>query len=189
MNVQLQSKHNDELQTVRLRLLALSAPQLQLLQDSPASLERELGFLISRDVLTPTAQRAVRIKLARMAGAPTECHNWFTYWLIIIRHWEYLGGPFGAGLAGFKGWPNESGESEIGYGIDPACQGRGYTSEAVGALLVWAFSEPTCRAVTALRTRRNNHASLRILEKAGFYIFASDEETLDLRLDRSAQKI
>ena len=151
---------NASLRTQRLLLVPLTLSQLQLcLSDLPA-LETELGLSISRNVLTKRVQRAVRMKIKKMTRTDEPHHAWQTYWLVIIS-----ADNFGAGLAGFKGVPNEEGLTEIGYGIDPAYQNKGYTSEAVRALVEWAFQHPFCKAVTA--TTVENPASRRLLEKLG----------------------
>ena len=71
----------------------------------------------------------------------------------------------GVGRLGFKGFPDEKGSTEIGCGIDPAYQGKGYMSEAVQALIDWAFTHPFCKVITA--TPVENPASKRLLEKPG----------------------
>jgi len=156
------------LRTPRLLIVPLKLPQLQLcLTDLPA-LEAELGAPISRDVLTKRVQRAIQMKRIRMTEMEESQHPWQTYWLVIVSE-----DNFGAGLAGFKGVPNENGSTEIGYGIDPAYQNKGYTSEAVRALVEWAFQHPFCKVVTA--TTVENLASSRVLEKLGARLVAEDD--------------
>ncbi len=70
------------------------------------------------------------------------------------------------GGVGFFGSP-ESGELEIGYGIVASRRGRGYATEAVGAMVAVAWDYPAVMAVTAT-TDPENLASQRVLEKAGF---------------------
>jgi RimJ/RimL family protein N-acetyltransferase len=94
----------------------------------------------------------------RKVDAPQ--HDWFTYWLIVIKDENV-----GAGMLGFKGFPDEYGSTEIGYGIDEAYQGKGYMLEAVQALIDWAFTHPFCSVVTA--TEVENPASRGLLEKLG----------------------
>jgi len=103
----------DDIVTSRLRLRPLTAEQLTLcLTDVPA-LERQLNLLFSHDVFDPPAVRAIRMKLEKTAAAADiSTHNWLTYWVIVVP-WDFTG----AGLIGFKGYPNERGEAEIGYGI------------------------------------------------------------------------
>jgi RimJ/RimL family protein N-acetyltransferase len=70
------------------------------------------------------------------------------------------------GGVGFHG-PPEAGEVEIGYGIVPTRQGRGYATEAVITLVSLALTMPEVAAVVA-STDADNVASQRVLEKAGF---------------------
>jgi len=158
---------NASLHTLRLHLVPLTLAQLQLcLTDLPA-LEADLGLSISRDVLSERALGAIHKKIEKMTGMDEAHHPWQTYWLIVIAEKD-----FGAGLAGFKGYPDESGSSEIGYGIDPAYQNKGYMSEAVKALVDWALGHPFCMRVTA--TTVENPASRRLLEKLGARLLAED---------------
>jgi RimJ/RimL family protein N-acetyltransferase len=169
-----------ELQTKRLRLLALTAHQLELYLAHPARLEQALGFPISRSNITGLVRGAIRMKLAKMADAEEEVHPWYTYWLVVVAD-----EPYGAGLAGFKGYPDGQGEAEIGYGIDPNYRGRGYTTEAVRALIAWAFFNPDCRSIVAPGTAKSNPASNRVLEKVGMHVYGETEDTLSWRIDRT----
>ena len=81
----------------------------------------------------------------------------------------------------FKGPPDEEGVVEIGYGIVPSFQGRGYATEAVAAILAWARCHPEAREVRAC-CYASNFASRRVLEKSGFRHFATDGSILDWSL-------
>ena len=96
----------------------------------------------------------MRMKLEKMARAQPTQRAWYTYWLLVVRAFPSSAAPFGAGLIGFKGFPDANGEAEIGFGIDPACQGQGYTTEAARAMIAWAFQEPACQAVVARDTKK-----------------------------------
>lgn len=172
-----------ELVTPRLRLIALSFDQLQRILLSPDVLESELGLPISRSLLEGVVQRALRMKLDRMQKQEPSLHLWFTYWLIITPN-----PPFGAGMVGFKGAPDETGAVEIGYGIDPACQNRGYMTEAVKTMLEWAFSHPACSMVTALGVLRGNLASQSVLLKCGFTCTAETETSFDFAIRRPSNE-
>jgi RimJ/RimL family protein N-acetyltransferase len=119
------------------------------------------------------------MKVSKMERAAPSEHVWFTYWLIVVEDLHY-----GAGLAGFKGLPDDRGETEIGYGIDAAYRNRGYMTEAVSALIEWAFQDERCRAVIAPDTKRSNKASNRVLEKVGMRVYNQAEDALDWRVDR-----
>jgi [ribosomal protein S5]-alanine N-acetyltransferase len=104
-------------------------------------------------------------------------HPWQTYWLVV------------SGMTTFRGragrlqrLPDESGSTEIGYGIDPAYQNKGYMSEAVKALVDWALGHPFCKRVTA--TTVENPASRRLLEKLGAHLVTEDEASTSWEFTR-----
>jgi ribosomal-protein-alanine N-acetyltransferase len=86
------------------------------------------------------------------------------------------------GGIGFAGPPGAAGEVELGYGIVPSRQGRGYATEAVAA---WGAGAGAAAggAPAGPPTATGNAASRRVLEKAGFQLVAADEE-LRFRLPR-----
>lgn len=77
-------------------------------------------------------------------------------------------------------WPPADGCVEIGYGVVPSRQGRGYASEATAALTEFALTSPDVHTVHA-GAERSNPASARVLEKAGFELFDSTDELLRYR--------
>jgi RimJ/RimL family protein N-acetyltransferase len=168
-----------EIQTERLNLLALRPDQLRLILDDPGRLEQELGLPISRANDSQPVRRAIGLKLDKMSGLATERHPWYTYWLVVVK-----AGPYGAGMAGFKGEPDQDGTVEIGYGIDPGYRNQGYTTEAARALIAWAFAHPACRAVIAPGTQKDNPASNRVLAKLDMHVYAETGETLSWRIEK-----
>ena len=173
-----------QLHTDRLDLIPLSAVQLQQYLEQPVFLEQDLGFPISRAIITERVQRAIRMKLAKMTHVENGRSVWYTYWLLVIR-----GTPaFGAGLVGFKGFPDQNGEAEIGYGIDPAYQQQGYSTEAVQRMIAWAFEEAACLSVVARDTKKSNVASLRILAKVGMKVYKETEDAYWLKVEQGIAK-
>jgi RimJ/RimL family protein N-acetyltransferase len=168
-----------EISTKRLRLIPLTADQLRRYIPAPEELEQELGFKVSRDIVTDRLRRAIAMKLAKMEQAAPFEHDWYTYWLIVVKN-----GAYGAGLIGFKGVPDVEGKTEIGYGIDPAYRNKGYTTEAVIGLIEWAFEYPGCRRVIAPDTKKVNVASNRVLEKAGMQVYNETEDAFDWKIDK-----
>ena len=71
------------------------------------------------------------------------------------------------GICGFKGRPDEAGSVEIGYSLLSQFRNRGYASEAVFRLVLWAFSHQNVMQVTA-ETLPHLRQSIRVLEKNGF---------------------
>ena len=94
--------------------------------------------------------------------------------------WYFILNPEGderivIGNGGFKGKPSPEGTVEIGYSILDNYQKRGYGSEAVRAMLEWAFSHSKVHHVTA-ETLPALTPSIRILEKNGFRFVGDGSE-------------
>jgi RimJ/RimL family protein N-acetyltransferase len=174
----------EKIQTGRLELIPLSLDQLETALMSIPQLSVSLGIPIVESLLDGIVQRAVTMKIEKMKKAPDEQHAWFTYWLIVIKSEK-----IGAGMVGFKGIPNQAGEVEIGYGIDEIFRSHGYMTEAVCALVDWAFTHPECSAVTATKVLINNFGSQKVLIKSGFKEISSDENFINYRIDRSISKL
>ncbi len=85
--------------------------------------------------------------------------NW--YWVLAGSGERTL-----IGSGGFTGAPF-NGEVMIGYAVLSPYQRRGYGSEAVSALVNWAFARTGVRRIVA-ETSHTNNASIRLLEKCGF---------------------
>lgn len=83
----------------------------------------------------------------------------------------------------FKGPPDMNGEIEIGYGTYAAFQGKGLMTEAVSAMIEWAFQQEKIKTVTA-ETDPGNVASQRILIKTGFIKTGESLETIFWRKNK-----
>jgi len=168
------------IETARLKLLPLSRNQLEFLLLQPDRLITETGIPLSGNLTAGRVENAIRMKLEKMNDSSMAHHIWITYWLLVIKS-DLLG----AGLLGFKGFPDENGVVEIGYGINPSSRSKGYMTEAVKSLAGWAFSEPTCRIIVAPQTLKANPASNRVLEKVGMQIYEETGDAYSWKLDRS----
>ena len=71
------------------------------------------------------------------------------------------------GGCAFKGPPDASGVVEVAYGIDAPHRGRGFATEATGALVAFALASGLVQLVRA-HTKPDNAASARVLAKCGF---------------------
>ena len=90
-----------------------------------------------------------------------ENRIWYAPWEMVRND-----GGESIGDVDFKG-PAKNHAVEIGYGVQPDHEGHGYTTEAVQAMIKWAFSQKDVVFVEA-ETAPDNKASQRILEKCGF---------------------
>ena len=149
------------IQTKRMLLIPLSSEQLGGFLENPDVVAEQFGFPFANNFVDENVRHAIRMKLATLNEFQGDNWLWKTYWLIKINTPE-----MGVGLVGFKGLPDEHGIVEIGYGIDADFQNLGYMTEAVQALLGWAFRHPECNSVTARRV--SNPASVKVLQKCGF---------------------
>ncbi|SES66757.1 ribosomal-protein-alanine N-acetyltransferase [Oceanobacillus limi] len=68
------------------------------------------------------------------------------------------------GDIGFKGKPEVAQTVEVGYGIVSSAQGYGYATEAVKAIVKWAFSTGKVNKIVAA-CHEDNISSIRVLEK------------------------
>lgn len=171
-----------QITTSRLDLIPLNRDQLGNYLDQEEKFSRDVGP-VSRAILTPILQKAIRMKLLKLEQTSPQDSGWITYWLIKVPP-----EGFGAGMIGFKGLPDQNGEVEIGYGIDPAYRNQGYITEAVQGMIRWAFGDSRCRRIIAPDTMRSNLASNRVLEKVGMRIYAESPDTLSWFIDYEDKK-
>ena len=86
--------------------------------------------------------------------------EWYAIWMIELKDGTHIGELCFKGLSA-------DGIAEIGYGISEEYRNNGYATEAVKAVLDWAFAHQEVIAVEA-ETDPNNTASKRVLEKCEF---------------------
>ena len=86
----------------------------------------------------------------------------FCQWAITKRDHDEL-----IGTVTLTGWDARNRRMELGYMLSPAHWGKGYATEAVRAVLTFAFEEMNVHRVEAELDPRNP-ASARLLERLGF---------------------
>jgi [ribosomal protein S5]-alanine N-acetyltransferase len=107
--------------------------------------------------------------LARTGLPPDDDARRFGHRLVVERDTSAV-----VGGVGFFG-PPQDGEVEIGYGIVPSRQRRGYATEAVQAMVADILQLDSVRTVTA-NVDLDNPASIRVLEKSGLTLCTQDQE-------------
>ena len=171
----------DALLTTHLHLIPLDLTDLQVLLSHPARISAAPELSLSSKLVTSQIELAIEAKIIKIQSAGPALYLWYTYWLIAISE-----EGIGAGMVGFKGKPDAEGAVEFGYGMDERYQNRGFMTEAVQAMIRWAFSHPLCRRISA-QTLRTNLPSQRVLFKSGFKIYKETHAAFDWKLDRPAQ--
>ena len=124
-------------------------------------------FAASREqmeaVIAAETDEVLRIAYTEMRnGALThpDQWEWYAIWMIERKDGTHIGDLCFTGI-------DESGSTEIGYGISDKYQGFGYATEAVSALVARALKQPGVTCVTA-ETEESNIASRKVLTKSGF---------------------
>jgi ribosomal-protein-alanine N-acetyltransferase len=109
-----------------------------------------------------------------------DAAGWSTWYFLLPG--EMNGKSQAIGIGGFREKPSQ-GTVEVGYSILPAYQRLGFASEAVSALIDWAFSHSDIQLVTA-ETLPALLASIRVLEKNGFQLLGEGSEEGAIRYGR-----
>jgi ribosomal-protein-alanine N-acetyltransferase len=128
----------------------------RLLQGADQDMGREVGQARAGDAVGPVAGPSG----AGPSGAEPGDEAWGHRQVVERASGLVVGG------IGFFGPPLDA-EVEIGYGIVPSWQGRGYATEALLAMIAMAWADARVRSVVA-GTDPGNVASQRVLGKAGF---------------------
>jgi ribosomal-protein-alanine N-acetyltransferase len=151
-----------ELRTDRLRLVPLDAEGMRLFADDWPALQRRLGLNPSSAWMTDrhTLEAARRHRQALLRDP--DAWWWWTFWQVVL-----VSDDLSIGLVDFKGPPGPDGGIAVGCSFAPAHWGRGYATEAVGALLVTALRQSAVRYILA-DTGAGNVRAQRILQKLGF---------------------
>lgn len=108
-----------------------------------------------------TDPEGIRAEIEEMARrAPGEPGGWVQFSV------EERGGGRLIGDVGLCNVDGEPGVVKVGYTIAPAFQGRGYATEAIGALVAYAFDALGADVVRA-HASAENVPSIRVAEKVG----------------------
>jgi ribosomal-protein-alanine N-acetyltransferase len=146
------------LQTPRLTIVPFTAELAEAAIKGKSALEKYLGVSVATGWPIPDLAEALPEFVAMLRADPLLAE-----WMGSIIHREE---KILIGDMGFKSRPNEDGVAEIGYGIVPIYQGKGYCFEAVSSLVAWGWQQPELKKITA-ECDPNNFASIRVLEKLG----------------------
>jgi RimJ/RimL family protein N-acetyltransferase len=88
--------------------------------------------------------------------------------------------PFVIGGIGFHGGPDDHGRVEVGYGVVPSQQGRGYATRALGLLIECARELGAAKLIAEVDP--TNTPSRRVLDRCHFVLTDADPMTYVHRL-------
>lgn len=157
-----------EIETKRLRIIALTPEQLEKLVTDISKFESELkcsyqGEEIEGIFKNILCEQILKVKANRNA------YLWLTFWLIVRKD-----NNIAVGMIDFKDIPNTKGEVEIGYGLGKSHEHLGYMTEAVEAFCAWGKKQKDVRHIVA-ETEMDNFPSQRILQRCGFIKYFNDQ--------------
>jgi [ribosomal protein S5]-alanine N-acetyltransferase len=158
-----------EIVTARLALRPITAEDVSAVLDGQRRPDWAADFPAEGD-------QVVAGLLAR-TGLPAGDARRFGHRLVVERDTGTV-----IGGVGFFG-PPQDGEVEIGYGIVPSRQRRGYATEAVQAMVADVFRSDGVQTVTA-NVDLDNPASLRVLEKSGLTLCTHNQEQATYHIRR-----
>lgn len=156
----------------------------------PCSLAVAEAVLLDRG----KAQLLLRLDFHREWPGP-DTRDFFPYYVHLLRRdpellpWGVwlmaLDGPNGPviGDLGFKGPPDERGVIDVGYSVVPEERAKGYATEAMRALIDWAFGSPMVKTLTA-DCEQANPASAAVLEKIGMELDGKKRHLLHWKMTR-----
>lgn len=165
------------LETARLILKPLNYQQLVKYLQADGSLENELGLNTTSRSISPELKEAFEQTILPNVADETKNYLYCTLWTIISR----ADNKMVADLC-IVGEPNEAGEIEIGYGTYEAFRKNGYMTEAVGAIIDWARSQPKVSSIVA-GTHKDNADSYSILLKNNFVKIGETDGLLHWKLN------
>lgn len=160
------------LRMIESRRLSLVAATPELIEQDikgSESLSEALGVDMPEtwppDLYGPGAKHYVLSQLDDVAE-----HGWSLWYLLTREKPSDL-----VGICEFKGRPDETGSVEIAYSILGKFQRKGFATEAVARLVVWAFSHHNVKEVCA-ETLPHLVQSIRVLQKNGFELTGAGSE-------------
>jgi len=164
--------------TERLELIPLTIEDLENACCDQEKVFMRYGFIGTIQPTTSEMQGIYRLKITHMQEDPRNQLFSTYFWIKDRKTHQYLG------EVGFKGFQESFFSVEIGYGMIEAFRGKGYMTEAVKALVQWAFSMRVEGLLYIIATTNlYNIPSQKVLEKVGFRQYSKDLEDIQWMID------
>jgi ribosomal-protein-alanine N-acetyltransferase len=174
------------LESERLKLIPLTHQQLVQYQADPTAFTQQLALnpsdLQMDELFAAEMNEALHTFLLPNTKLYPDLYMWYTNWVIILKSTNTI-----IGGIGFAGYPDDYGETLVGYVVSKQYQRLGYGSEALNALLNWGFSFSILKAVRA-DADTGNTGSQKVLTKAGFKLIEKTGDTLYYKLNKADRK-
>jgi len=101
---------------------------------------------------------------AQQQNRTATVNGWWMWYVLRVRR-----GQQKKLLVGMVGFAGRSRKPALGYAIVPSAQGVGYATEAVRALIRWAFEHPSTEVEAVVAdTLAENRPAVKLLDRLGF---------------------
>ena len=164
------------IETERLILKPLTYDQLVKYIKADNSLEIELNLNETSRTISPELKEAFEQTILPNVADTAKDYLYSTLWTAISKDANKMVGDIC-----IVGEPNSDGEIEIGYGTYDEFQKKGFMTEAVGAMIIWAKSQPKIFSIIA-STEKENIGSFTILLKNNFQKIGETETLFNWKL-------
>ena len=151
------------IETERLILKPLTYDQLVKYTKADNSLEEELGLNKTSRTISPELKEAFEQTILPNVADKTKNYLYSTLWTAISKTENKMVGDIC-----IVGEPNGNGEIEIGYGTYDEFENKGFMTETVNGIIVWAKTQALVKSIIA-STDKINNASFKVLEKNNFF--------------------
>ncbi len=140
------------------------------------SLETELHVEKSSRTISPELREALEQTIIPNVADKHRNYLFSTLWTAISKEENMMVGDLC-----ITGEPNANGEIEIGYGTYDEFRNKGFMTELVKGIVMWARAQSGVKSIVA-STDKKNPASAKVLEKNGFILTGETEELLNWKL-------
>ena len=152
----------EKIETKDLDLVPYRPVDLLALIEGAAEFRSSFGFAAADGLREFFLGPEVAPDYVDMLRSSSEPDVWRHGFAVVEKESRYV-----IGNTAFVGPPDENGAVEIAYAIAPEFEGRGFATQAAGAITDFAFSDPRVKKVVA-HTLPEENASTRVLKKNSF---------------------
>jgi ribosomal-protein-alanine N-acetyltransferase len=162
--------------TRRLELIAATPELARADADDPAQLGQQLQAEVPPG-WPPERYTHHQRSFAERLGAQPSLTGWLMWYAVQIDPAVLVG------AVGLSGPPDGDGAVELIYFMLDRFQRKGYATEAVGALIDWAFSNEVVRCIRAITSRSLPPAAVSVLERNGLSFVGEGNDPGTMRFE------
>ena len=171
------------IETERLILKPLTYEQLVKYVKCDNSLEAELELNETSRTISSELKEAFEQTILPNVADKSKNYLYSTLWTAISKIDNKMVGDLC-----IVGEPNTDGEIEIGYGTYEGFQNKGFMTEVVSGIIVWAKTQSEIKSIVA-STNKTNTASFKVLEKNSFIKIGETETLFNWKSEINNEKI